>query len=165
MTMTLVETVEVGSGGTFSVQISSIPQDALNLLILISSRSTEVGFTQNGEFKLNGASSYGAGKTLVGDGGSVSVLSRSSSYLGFYQPASWTSANNFSNTEIFVPNYTSSQDKKAIITSVATGNQASDGRHFNEISNMTWPSSSAVSSVELSVLLAQYSTITVYTIS
>ena len=85
--MTLVETVEVGSGGASSVTISSIPSDALNLLILISSRSTEAGHTQQGEVKLNGATSYGSGKTLIGNGSAASVYNSPSTYLSLYQPA------------------------------------------------------------------------------
>jgi hypothetical protein len=167
MAMTLVETVEVGSGGAFSVTIGSIPQDALDLLILVSSRSTEGGYQQLGQFKPNGAaSSFSSGKTLIGSGsGSASVYNGPSTYISFYQPANSATSYTYCNTEFLIPNYTSSQDKNIIQTSVSENNSNTVDRQYLEIVNKSWQSSAAVTEVYVGVLLAQYSTISVYTIS
>lgn len=162
MTMTLVETIEVGAGGAASIEFTSIPQDADDLLLVVSGRSTGGG---NGSaFRINGdtGSNYSY-RRLYGFGSGVGSDSATDSFaLSGNVAASGYTANTFGNFEIYFSNYTSSTAKSWSTNSVAENNATSSPQ---EISAGRWSQTSAITSLLLYISganFAQYSTASLY---
>lgn len=115
--MKLIETKTVGAGGVASVTFSSIPQTYTDLKIVMSARVTSGGNTSDNAYvTFNGTTDryyevllYGAGTSS----GSVSAQN-ANAYLqwsGSASGSSTTVANTFSNAEVYIANYTSSNSK------------------------------------------------------
>jgi hypothetical protein len=119
-TFELIASSTVGSGGAATIDFSSIPSTYTDLVLKISGRlnyaSTAVGI----QFSFNGqaAGTSITGKTLQGSGTSVASYSA-------WQPnidgASATSST-FASVDIYIPNYTSSNNKSAASESAQEDN-------------------------------------------
>jgi hypothetical protein len=169
-TYTLISSVTVGSGGAADITLSSIPSTYTDLVLLISSRSTQTGTAPDGlGFQLN--SDTGANynqRQLYGDGsvtGSTSNTGLTFGYVGPVNGASST-ANVFTSSTLYIPNYTSSNYKTISVDSVTENNTtgANAGLRVN-----IWNSTSAITSIKLFDFvtgnLVQYSTAYLYGIS
>lgn len=108
-----IATVEVASPAT-SIDFASIPQGYTDLKIVMSARNTNATVDSTYVLKLN--STNGTSKVLYANGASVGSLS-SITVWGYVNAASST-ANSFSSTEIYLPNYTSSAAKSASVDNV-----------------------------------------------
>jgi len=122
MTMVLVETLTVETPVTF-IDITGIPQDATDLLIIMSSReggdqSSDSGF----QFTVNGA--YGDFKAVYGQITQVVAQTGSNLYVPSGMPTGGATAGAFGNTQIYIPNYTLSQRHPVAVDSV--GENVSD---------------------------------------
>ena len=161
-TYTLLETITVGAAGASSVTFNSIPQTGYtDLVIKVSARST----TSNLDYLLrfNGSTTTYSDRWLYGTGSSVASISNSSIYIEGNR-GTWT-ANTFSNTEIYVPNYLSSNFKSVSIDTV-TENNATDANAF--LIAGLWSTTTAISSVTIlpaSGNIAQHSTFSLYGVS
>jgi hypothetical protein len=159
-TMVKIETVTVGSGGAASIDFTSIPQTYTDLKIVISGRSSSTP-AEGMYIAFNGSTSNFSGRYLIGDGANASsgVLAR---YVGSIFGAVGT-ANVFNNTEVYIPNYTSSNNKSFSVDNVAENN-ATTG-YQNLIAGL-WSSSSAITSISITCTgFTQHSTATLYGIS
>jgi hypothetical protein len=112
MTMQLIETKTLASAAA-SIEFTSIPQDATDLMVLFSHRSS--GSTDGLQLVLrfNGLTSGYSRMLVYGDGSSAAAGNGSSeafARFSFVQPSSSTS-NTFGNASIYIPNYTSSRAK------------------------------------------------------
>jgi hypothetical protein len=98
--MKLIETKTLTSAQS-SIVFSSIPQNFMDLMVLVSDRSSRpAGAINDGvEMKLNGVSQ--TGKRLYGSG-SGAVSDNGTSIIN---PALATTANVFSNIQFYIPNY------------------------------------------------------------
>lgn len=166
-TFTKIATVTVGSGGASSISFSSIPSTYTDLCLLISARnkaSNYGGF----QMKFNG-STVGTNvtqKRLMGDGSSASSNTS--------KEVTWNlnndTANTFANIQIYIPNYTSSNNKSASIDAVRENNATTA---ITMINAWLWSQTSAITQIELGTFDAgfpndifdQYSTATLYGIS
>lgn len=157
MTMTLIKTTTIGSGGASSLTFSDIPATYTDLLLLVSFR-TDVGDTQSTLVtRLNGDSGanysfialYGTGTGIGASTGGIG-----STYTGFYStvPANSASANTFGSTSIYIPNYTGSQTKGFLGDSVREhfGSTAST----QALTNNNWNSTAAINSIYLGIYTA-----------
>ena len=112
MAYELIETIEVGAGGAASIEFTSIPQDGVDLLCVVSGRIADTN-SFNITINSNTASVYSR-ITLGGNGASTFSSSSSSAANAFggYVPTdnSYT-ANTFSSNAIYFSNYTSSANK------------------------------------------------------
>jgi hypothetical protein len=119
-----IATVTVGAGGASSLAFTSIPQTYTDLCIKFSGRFSndpnsgsnswvELGF--NGQ----GAAVNNTGRILQGNGTNASS---STNYTYIYIPTSGATANTFSNVSIYIPNYTSSNQKTFSTDSVSENN-------------------------------------------
>jgi hypothetical protein len=155
----LIEHIEVGSGGAASIEFTGIPQDGVDLQLVISSRSDGSNQSQAGWIKFNGSATDPAGITLSTiNGGAPGSLS-----WRYSQRAS--TANTFTNTQLYFSNYTSSVAKSYSSDTVAENN-SSDGSLF--IFAGTWSGTDAITSLEVICHLAsyvQYTTASLYSIS
>ena len=162
MTMTLVETITVGSGGAASIEFTSIPQDADDLVILLSGRNSNtfpafyLGF--------NSSTSNFSRRILYGTGSGVASGTGSNNIINGVTRSSDT-ANTFGNTQIYVPNYSGSSTKSISIEAVIENNATSS---WLEISAMLWNDTSAITSVELYLsghTFSEHSTASLYKIT
>jgi hypothetical protein len=160
----LIETIEVGSD-TSSVDILSIPQDGVDLLLKISCRNYSTGshnleITVNDNIASNVISTY-----LLGTGSSAISGSYSArSYVllpGGNTPNSATS-NTFSNAEFYISNYTSSSAKSASADAVNENNATSAYASINAISIGT---TSGITKLTISNFAAENSTFSLYKIT
>jgi hypothetical protein len=165
--MVAIQTVTVGSGGAASIEFTNIPQTYTDLVIKASLRDTrtdspvtDVALTFN-----NSATGYSM-RMIYGDGSSAGSASSSgaSRITGFYENTNQTTSNTFSNNEIYIPNYTSSNNKSVSIDGVAENNATTI---YSSLVAGLWADSSAITSIKLvpavgSLSYAQYSTATLY---
>ena len=119
----LIETVTVGSGGVADVTFSSIPQDGIDLICLVSGRSNNGGVFRTCAFLYNGitTSTY-RNNLLSSDGSSVYPSNNLYTYWGVQANGSTSTANTFSNIELKISNYTASAAKSASIDGVFENN-------------------------------------------
>jgi hypothetical protein len=123
-TYNLIASQVVGSGGAASVTFSSIPGTYTDLLIKASARSTDSGGSSMYLRFNSDSGSYYSDKILLGNGSSASSSSSSSIAQGGYAEVTtnnWT-ANTFSNSEFYIPSYTSTNNKSFSVDSVAENN-------------------------------------------
>ena len=157
-----ISTVTVGSGGASSIDFVNIPQIYTDLIIKLSARrdatSTSVDITFNGS-----ASGYSRIR-ILGNGATASSASATSQTF-IEDPMSvqsdWTS-NTFGNVEIYIPNYTSSNNKSISIDS-ATENNATTA--YAVLVAGLWANTSPISSIKIvpaSGSFTQYSSATLY---
>jgi hypothetical protein len=167
-TFVAIQTVTVGSGGSATIEFTSIPQTFTDLNVLVSGRTTANADTYGEtDLSFNGApsgTSY-SWRQLLGTGGSASSQNGSSdSAIYFRWPTgSGATASVFGTSSIYVPNYTSSNYKSVSIDSV-TENNASQA-----MATMTaglWSDTAAITSLRLTIVygtaFAEYSTATLY---
>lgn len=109
--MQRIKHVELTSSQT-SITFSSIPQTYTDLLLVFSLRHSYAGTFRGVNLSLNGVSTDISTIYLYGDGGG-STSSGTLGSNGFMHdvPAANSTANTFSNTSYYFPNYTSNQPK------------------------------------------------------
>jgi hypothetical protein len=173
MAMELVETIEVGSGGASSIEFTSIPQDGVDLLILLSGKG---GHTQSwGDLKItlnsDTSANYNA-RDLLQYAGSVASQSWSGSLwnpqlMGITGSAS-SVTNVYANAACYFSNYTSSESKSMSLDGAwSSTNSATTGGlgFFSGSLNTTSPVTSIELTARTSTNFVQYSTASLYKIS
>jgi hypothetical protein len=123
----LIESATVGSGGSSSVAFTSIPQTYTDLKVVTSLRSTTGGAVTYSLFmKMNNlTSSIYSQKALEGNGATTTSFSQSgvdTAVRSSVVNGAGATASTFSNSEIYIPNYTGSTKKSASIDSVSETN-------------------------------------------
>lgn len=164
MTMTLVETVTVGSGGAASIDFTSIPQTGTDLLIVASLIDNSGNANMNIQINGNTGSVY-ENRSLYGSGSSTASYA---SGVG----ADWTLGAMpgggviASSNQVYLPNYTGSTAKTASAESVTENNAtAAQQWLFAGKTSIT----GAITSIKIysgsGGNLRQYSTASLYTIT
>jgi len=161
-TFSKLASVAVGSGGVSTISFTNIPQNYKDLCLKISARTTNAYFRDSVDIKFNGAlTSAGTSKDILAQGTSVVSQSLSNLYVQI-EGNSGTTSNIFGNAEIYIPNYTSSNNK-SLSTDAVTENNAAADNSLN-LSPGLWSNVTAISSILLSGggTFMQYSTATLY---
>jgi hypothetical protein len=167
----LLEKITVGSAGASSVTFSGIPQTGYTDLKVVASvrSSSSYGGADSmvDDLKLifNGstASNYSS-RRLAGDGSgltSTTFTSRPAMEF-FYIDGSGATASTFGNTEIYIPNYTSSANKSLSAETVGENNATK--AYMNILAGL-WSNSSAITSMTFSLVngnFVQYTTFYLY---
>jgi len=160
MKKTLIERIEVGSGGQTVVTFSSIPQTYTDLYLVGSTRSD----TDDSAVYLrpNGSTANSSNKRLYGTGTSAGSTSTVLMVGGSPGPAQ--TANTFSNWSAFIPNYTSSNGKSISADAVNENNASSASQNLN--ANL-WNNAAAITYIELQTGgdFVQYSSFSLYGIT
>lgn len=149
-TMTLIEAKTLTST-TASITFTAIPQTYTDLKIVYSARSTAStgaeGFDATISF--NGATTNRSSRVLRGSGSTASsnIISDPTDFrlLRAIQPSDYT-ASVFSNTEIYIPNYTSSNLKTFSVDGAAENNATATGMSL--ISGL-WSDTAAITSITI----------------
>jgi len=145
--MKAIETVIVGSGGAASIEFASIPQTYTDLLLKVSGRGSRTGNDGGDDayMQFNGYTTGYTNQKLRGYGTNASSSS-SSSEIGCYFVIDNVSAtaSTFGNTELYIPNYTSSNNKSVSSDSVAENNQTNS---FLFLVASLWSNTNAITSI------------------
>ena len=164
-TYVAIATTTVGSGGAATISFTSIPQTYTDLVVVLSARGTDAGTGANdGRLTFNGSSSGYSSRLLYGTGSAVGSASNSGTYMYWVggAVAGGHTANTFSNSSIYIPNYTSSNNKSVSFDGVNENN----GTYGSQLMTAgLWSNSAAITSISLSLdynNFAQYSTATLY---
>lgn len=161
-----ISTVTVGNGGVSSISFTGIPQTYTDLVIKLSARSTIGGGDCTMIFNGSTAAAY-TGRLLYSDGTNPAAANNSGqanmSWGAGAINRSTTTSNTFANTEVYIPNYTSSSYKPVSTDSVEENNAT---QAYLELSASIWSNASPIFSVTLtpssSGNFVQYSTATLY---
>jgi len=146
-TMTLIASSTVGSGGTATISFSSIPSTYTDLLFKCSVRTNAGVTVDNIFFTVNGSGTSYSGKMVYGNGASaVSSTSSSTQFDSLIQPGASSTTSTFGSTEIYIPNYTSSNYKSFSADSVSENNGTTA---WAILSAGLWSNTSAITSVTI----------------
>jgi len=163
MTMTLIETKTLSTAQA-SIEFTSIPQDGTDLYALTSLRdvSGTVGWATC-EVRPNGSSTSITSRALYGFGTTVGSNAPTEIYHQATQGGN--TANTFSNSSIYIPNYTGSTNKSFSVDTSTEGNTTNT---LNAITAGLWSNSAPITSLTFiisGVNLAAGSTVSLYKIN
>ena len=167
-TMTKIATYTVGAGGVSALTFSNIPQTYTDLVIKASARTSTTGSQRNAtdiSVQFNGNGSGYSSKILTGnalvDNPPISVSNSGSSIVwGLEVPNADATATIFSNSDIYIPNYTSSHYKGTSTDTVTENNSSNSEVRF---SVGLWENTAPITSITLTTgVLVQHSTFTLY---
>lgn len=163
------------SSNILEINFDNIPQDGTDLLCMISVRpedAAEAIFI----YRLNDSTSGYTGRDLRGSGSSsfstsnLTTLTQATGAWGRLtttdiQSSAWT-ANTFSNTQLYIPNYTSSVAKSISFDTVAENNATTTNM---AVSAHAWSGTDAITKLSFSIHQnensATYSSFTLYKIT
>ena len=133
-TFTLINAVTVGSGGSSTIDFTSIPSTYTDLALKISVRNTGTGNIIDGYLRFNGSTSgYGRSRMIQGNGASASSVNQIDSTYSYWQvehPGTSTTANTFGSIDLYIPNYTSTTTAKSISGDQVTENNGTTAYGF-----------------------------------
>lgn len=168
-TYILIQSTTVGVGGAASVSFNSIPQGYSDLLIKVSAKNT-ASLSTNGQYwlllQLNSLSSIGTTRNIWAYSTNVAADTAGS---GAYTKVGWitdnrtSSLNTFSNSDIYISNYTSTTNNKVILSNTAS--ETNDVYGWLDMSSALMSTTAAVTSLTLypeANNFAQYSTFYLY---
>lgn len=128
--MQLIAKQTVGAGGAASVTFDNIPNTYTDLKLVMSARATRTGSdisTSAGVTFNRDSGSYYSDKMIEGGYGSTRSASDSSTrFERFDMPTDDTTSNTFSNNEMYIPNYTSTNPKSVSYESIVENNSTAN---------------------------------------
>jgi len=142
--MQLIETIEVGSGGAASIEFTGIPQDGVDLKLVVSARNTQAVIYSYLFLSFNGSSSNFSSRFLDGNGSIADSGTWANAVVDNSVVGANATANTFSNVQIYIPNYTSS-NFKSISNDSVTENNASTA--YQQIHAGLWSNTAAITSI------------------
>jgi len=168
-TYQLISSVTVGSGGAANIEFTSIPSTYTDLVLKISARFTQSGSGTLVEVTFNNSGTSYTNRRLYSNGSTSNTDSSGTAYIMTLAASEggWTTST-FGNGELYIPNYTSSNNKSVSADWVTENNAATA---LTGLSAGVWSNSSAITSIKLtgetgsSLTFAQYSTAYLYGIS
>ena len=158
----LLEKITVGAAGASSVTFSGIPQTGYtDLVIKYSIRFTDSGTSNSALFRLNGSTTNYTRKVIEGAGSGTpgSFGGASSAWSTTDLNAAGSTANTFSNCELYIPNYTSSNYKSASMDATMENNATTS---YMTLNAFLWSDNAAITTISCTGNLAQYSTFYLY---
>lgn len=160
-----IEAKTLGSNTT-TVSFTSIPATYTDLVIKISARSNRSGANIDEVYlRINGNTGNFSNRYLQGNGSSASSNAGSYALWTGYCPAATATSSTFSNSEIVITNYGSSNNKSLSIDTVQEDNATAAYQTFH--ANL-WNVSSAITSLRIYPLtgsFVQYTTAYLYGVS
>ena len=139
------------SASAASVTFSSIPSTYTDLVLRINARTDEAGATESQFFiEYNGSSTAVYSNTRLRGSGSAAASLRNSNeaYIRVPDgtPGNSATSNTFSNTEIYIPSYTASQNKPSSIIAMAENNTTTA---YMDAEAGLWSNTAAITSVRI----------------
>ncbi len=164
-TYTLIASSTVGSGGAANIEFTSIPATYTDLLVKISGRDDRAAALNDILINFNSSTSNLTDKRVYGNGSVTASDTGSTGRIGVGNSSTSTTST-FSNFVIYIPNYTSSNNKLYSADAVSENNATTS---FAVLTAGLWSDSSAITSIKIipgnSASFVQYSTAYLYGIS
>ena len=143
-TYTLIEAKTIGTA-VASVTFTSIPQTYTDLKVVVSARNS--AGTTGVQIAFNNSATGYTGIRLYGDGSGVTSDAPSLSYISNTMGVdSGYTANTFGNGEIYIPNYTSSNNKSVSVDGVTENNAT---QAYSMLTAGLWANSGAITSIKI----------------
>jgi hypothetical protein len=151
-TYTLISSATVGSGGQASIEFTSIPATYTDLFLKLSLRSSSSGAHNGGSqmiFNNSTAADYSF-RQLRGNGTTsfTTGLSSGTNYIRVTNnhPTAGNTASTFCHSEVYIPNYTSSNFKSVLEDNVEENNTI---EAYIQIVKGLWSNTSTITSIKL----------------
>jgi hypothetical protein len=164
-TYSKIATYTVGSGGVASIDFLAIPQNYTDLKVVFSvrnDRAASIADTARIQFNFDTGNNYSY-RYIYGNGSAAASSNGSSAAFieCFRNNGAASTANTFSNNEIYIPNYTGSNYKSVSVDSVQENNATTANAAL--VAGI-WSNSSPINGIKLYTLYTtmQYSTATLY---
>lgn len=158
---TLIANYTVGAGGAANIDFSSIPGTYTDLCLKLSARNS--GAQYYGEVYFNGTNTSYSRKMLYGDGTSAGSLSAANDLTLVTNPSTSYTANTFGNFEIYIPNYSGSNNKSYYIDAIIENNATTA---YSVMYAALWSNTAAITRITLVPnspdSFSQYSTASLY---
>ena len=157
-----IATVTVGSGGAANIEFTSIPATYTDLKLVVSARENTAAVSNRMFLSFNSSTTNFSWKRLRGNGSTADSYSESTRDLYGTSNGGGATTSTFSNFELYIPNYTSSNNKSWSVDSVVEQNDATN--NILVFFAGLWSNTSAITSIALSGdgNFVQYSTATLY---
>jgi hypothetical protein len=162
--MTLINTVTVGSGGASSITFSSITQTFTDLFIVMSGRSGISNTRENVFLSFNGSTASFNIRTLYAAGSTVASETNTTAY-SLPINGNTSLADTFSNSELYISNYSGSTNKAFSAEGVSANNA---NNNLLQINGGLWANTAAITSITLnldSLSFRQNTTVSLYGIT
>jgi hypothetical protein len=156
--------ITVGAGGASSVIFSYIPSTYTDLKVVMCARTGRSAYVDDIFVQFNGITTGYSGLMVYGDGSSA--ISFTSTNAGF-ATGNTATANTFGNSEMYIPNYTSS-NPKSWSSDMSEENNASGSAKGLQAGLWTYSGNPAITQIQLNFngsTALQYSTFYLYGIS
>lgn len=163
-TYTLIASSTVGSGGSSSINFSSIPSTYTDLLVKLSARSNLAAEYEFVNLRFNSSTSGYSNRVLRGNGSSATSQTNGNTGFEFeMSQGNSTTSSTFGNMEIYIPNYNSSNQKSVSVDGVGENNAT---LIYMGLNAGLWTGTSAITSIQMPPLVGtswqQYSTAYLY---
>jgi len=165
--MVAIQTVTVGAGGAASIDFTSIPQTYTDLKIVISARTNQSAYNDNSIVLFNSDAGANYSSRRLNAEGTTVDSSTATSQNGFYYlnfNGSTSTASTFCNNEMYIPNYTSSNQKSFSVDRAIENNSST--QNLLSIFAGIWTGTAAITSISIAPFygtsFSQYSTATLY---
>jgi hypothetical protein len=146
-TMKLISSTTVGAGGASAISFSSIPSTYTDLVVYMCARTT--GTNGNGQgfcyLSFNGSSASFSSRRLYQDG--TSVASDSPGRFLAYIPNNAATASTFGTMVMYIPNYTSSNNKSYSVDQGMENN--SSANYLQGLSAGLWSNTATINSITI----------------
>jgi hypothetical protein len=159
VTHTLIQTITVGSGGAANIEFTSIPATYTDLKLVFSARSVEAYNYAAYQIKFNGSATGFTARELYGSSNSAASTTRTNTF--YSMDGATATANTFSNTEIYIPNYASANNKSFSLDGVSEDNTVVC---FLALDAGLWSNTAAITSISIVPVttVTQYSSASLY---
>lgn len=146
-----------------TIDFTNIPQNYTDLYIVLSGRSSRSAVNDVLYMKFNDSTSGYSSKILEGNGASATSYSGSSSAFTdiFGIPAASSTASTFGSVSIYIPNYTSSNNKSISVDGVGENNATTA---YADLYAGLWSNSSAVTKITLYNIISTFTANTTATL-
>lgn len=145
-TYVAIAKINVGSGGASSIEFTSIPQTYTDLLLKTSIRGNRsASENQAIELSFNGVTTNLSDRWIRLVDNALASGSENDK-IQYGAPGASNTASTFSNDEIYIPNYTSSNYKSVSIDNVSENNGTNV---FSYLTAGLWSSTSAITSIKI----------------
>ena len=160
-TYSKISSVTIGSGGSSTINFIAIPQTYTDLVVQLSYRTSNAAAT-DGKIAFNSSTSNFSWRSIYGTGSAaVSANNTVNNALGQVQGTNAT-ASTFNSTQIYIPNYTSSNNKSFSVDYVTENNAT---LAYAGLVAGLWSNSAAITSITISLdagNAVEHSTATLY---
>jgi len=143
--MVLLETIALTQSAA-SVTFDNLPTSGYTDLKIVASARTAYGYYWDGTFlRFNSTTTPYSTKLVYGDGSAAGSFGSATDILCYFVASSAT-ANTFSNTEIYIPNYKSSNQKSV---SIDTAIENNGNPVLSNLCAGLWANTAAITSIQL----------------